>query len=65
MQQPEIKIYLQDIIISIDAIKTFTTGVSVYEDFIGNRMLYRATERELEIVAEAITRIKRIDENIS
>ena len=60
----EINKYLQDIITSIDSIKTYTFGIKKYEDFIANRMVYRAVERELEIMAEAITRINKIDNSI-
>lgn len=64
MQQPDVKKYLLDIIISIDGIKTYTAGITKFADFTANRVVYRAVERELEIIAEAITRIKNVDSSI-
>ncbi len=62
--QLKIKKYLQDIITSAESIKLFTKGITKYEDFISNKMMYRAVERELEIIAEAISRINKLDTSI-
>jgi len=64
MQQPDVKKYLLDIIISIDGIKTYTAGITKFDDFTTNRVVYRAVERELEIIAEAITRVKNVNSSI-
>ncbi|MCG9880085.1 MAG: DUF86 domain-containing protein [Bacteroidia bacterium] len=46
---------------SSKAIKSHTKGITSFVEFVGNRLVYRAVERELEIVAEALTKIR--DEN--
>ncbi len=67
MQHKETLKYLQDILSSIEAIETYTSDITSFEDFVSKRMAYRAVERESEIIAEAITRIKKtgIDVEIS
>ena len=62
--QLKIKKYLQDIITSAESIKLFTKGITKYEDFISNKMMYRAVERELEIIAETISRKNKLDTSI-
>ena len=59
MQLNEVAKYLQDILTSIESIETYTYDMKTFDSFILNRMAYRAVERELEIIAEAITRIKK------
>lgn len=51
--------YLQDILTSIEAIETYTKDIKTFDAFVSKRMAYRAVERELEIIAEAISRIKK------
>ena len=58
-QHKEVSKYLQDILTSIEAIETYTKETKTFEDFVSKRMVYRAVEREIEIIAEAITRIKK------
>lgn len=50
--------YLQDILTSIEAIERYTIETRSFDAFVSKRMVYRAVERELEIIAEAITRIR-------
>ena len=57
----EVAKYLQDILFSIEAIETYTHDIKTFDSFVSNRMAYRAVERELEIIAEAITRIKKTE----
>lgn len=61
MQHSTVAKYLQDILSSIEAIETYTTDIKTFDNFVSNRMAYRAVERELEIIAEAITRIKKTE----
>lgn len=61
MQRNEVAKYLQDILTSIEAIETYTYDIKTFDNFVSNRMAYRAVERELEIIAEAITRIKKTE----
>lgn len=64
MQRNEVAKYLQDILTSIEAIETYTLEIKTFDNFVSNRMAYRAVERELEIIAEAITRIKKTEIDI-
>lgn len=61
MLRNEVAKYLQDILTSIEAIETYTYEIKTFDNFVSNRMAYRAVERELEIIAEAITRIKKTE----
>lgn len=60
MPQLEVLKHLTDILNCIDDIKVHTLNISVYEKFVNNKTVYRAVEREIEIIAEAIYRIKKI-----
>jgi uncharacterized protein with HEPN domain len=51
-QHKEVSKYLQDILTSIEAIETYTKETKTFEDFVSKRMVYRAVEREIEIIAE-------------
>lgn len=59
MLHKEVAKYLQDILTSVEAIEQYTEGIKTFEDFTSKRMVYRAVERELEIIAEAISRINK------
>jgi uncharacterized protein with HEPN domain len=61
MQLNEVAKYLQDTLTSIESIETYTYDMKTFDSFILNRMANRAVERELEIIAEAITRIKKTE----
>ncbi|MCK4357384.1 MAG: DUF86 domain-containing protein [Candidatus Cloacimonetes bacterium] len=54
------RLYLEDIIASIEAIKIYTKDIN-YKEFVKDRKTYSATIRELEIVGEAVS---NISENI-
>jgi uncharacterized protein with HEPN domain len=64
MLHKEVAKYLQDILTSIEAIESYTIEIKTFDSFVSNRMAYRAVERELEIIAEAITRIKKTEIDI-
>ena len=56
-------VYLQDIIISIEAIEQYLSGISE-EDFIANQMIQDAVIRRFEIIGEAATQMtKEFKEN--
>ncbi len=61
----EIKKYLHDIKISIDAINDYLGEERNFYKFQNNRMLKKAVEREFEIIGEAMKRILAIDKNIN
>lgn len=52
----ENKLYLEDIIDSIIAIKDYTKNLS-YKNFASDRKTYSATIRELEIIGEAVSKL--------
>jgi uncharacterized protein with HEPN domain len=60
----EIKKYLLDIKTSINYINSYIEGKRVFAEFEQNRLLRMAIERELEIIGEAVSRIKVRDANL-
>lgn len=64
MQHKKVLIYLEDILESANAIVSHTAEIKMYEQFITNRLVYSAVERELTIIAEAINKIKGEKEQI-
>ena len=48
--------YVKDILAMIGEIESFTKNLS-YEDFIQSRVVYRAVERNFEIIGEAVKRL--------
>ena len=61
--KPRVAVLLVDILDSANAIKLHTNGTSTFAEFVNNRTVYRAVERELEIIAEAINKIKKEDKD--
>ena len=57
--------YLFDIKESIDSIESYLGNVRNFNDYLEDKMLRRAIEREFEITGEAMTRIDKIDADIS
>ena len=54
MRKRDIRLYLDDILDSAEAIKTYTAGLG-FDDFINDRKTYSATIREYIIIGEAIS----------
>lgn len=61
--QDKIKKYLFDVKQAIEEIESFIKG-KTYQDFTDGTLLQSAVERKLEIIGEALNRIKKIDESI-
>ncbi len=57
--------YLFDIRESIDSINSYLGAKRDFNEYLGNKMLRRAVEREFEIIGEAMTRIDKIDADIN
>lgn len=53
MQHKKVLIYLEDIFIAAKAILSHTQGITMYENFVSNRLVYSAVEREMIIIGEA------------
>ena len=61
----EVKKFLFDIKESIDSIETYLGDDRDFIEYQSNKMLRRAVEREFEIIGEAMTKLLKLDENIS
>ena len=59
----KIKKYAFDIQESINAIQNYIVGLN-YDDFLSQRMVRKAVEREFEIIGEAMNRINKIDPDV-
>jgi uncharacterized protein with HEPN domain len=57
----EVKKWIFDILTSIDSIQEYTLTIESLEAYQNNKLVKRAVERELEIIGEAVKRIKVID----
>jgi uncharacterized protein with HEPN domain len=60
----EVKKYLYDIIVSIEAINEYLGEKRNYYDYLNNKLLRRGIEREIEIIGEAMNKILHIDPKI-
>ncbi len=60
----EIKKFLYDIQVSIDSIEEYLGNEKEFQDYVSNKMLKRAVEREFEIIGEAMSHLQKIDPNI-
>ena len=59
----EIKKNFFDVLQSVEEIEEFIFGIS-YSDFLKDIKTQRAVERNLEIIGEALNRVKRLDHEI-
>ncbi len=59
----EVRKLLYDIMLASEDIINFTNGLD-YSDYLENKMVQRAVEREFEIIGEALNRIKRVSSKI-
>jgi len=60
----EIKKYLFDIQESIDSIQKYLGDKLDFKNYMADKMLRRAVEREFEIIGEAMSRIEKLDSTI-
>lgn len=61
----EINKYLFDILESIDSIEKYLGDKRDFKIYAADKMLRRATEREFEIIGEAISRIEKLDPTLN
>ena len=59
--KPEIKKYLFDVKVSINAVFEYLGDKRDFNEYLKNKMLRRAIEREIEIIGEAISRALKAD----
>ena len=62
--QYKIAKYLFDIQVSIYSIDSFIGENKDFNEYVKNKLLRRAVEREFQIIGEAITNLKKIDNEI-
>lgn len=60
----DIRMYLFDILNSIDSIFEYLGDKRSFKDYQSNKLLRRAVEREIEIIGEATNRLLRLDPTI-
>jgi uncharacterized protein with HEPN domain len=58
---PEVKIWLKDIEMSIKEIHEFFPAHGIYKDFKDDLKTRKAIERNIEIIGEAMRRIREVD----
>lgn len=64
--EDKIKKHLEDILIAINEIDAYFEALPKrYDEFLNNRLLRRAVERNIEIIGEAMSRILKSDNAIS
>ncbi len=63
--QYKIAKYLFDVSESINSIENYLGINKKFIDYSSNKLLRRAVERELEIIGEAISNLKKIDDSIN
>jgi uncharacterized protein with HEPN domain len=65
MKYRNISVWLEDILKAIEEIENFTAGINSYQQFIKNRVVVLATERDLEILAEALKKALQLNPLLS
>lgn len=55
----EVKKWLQDILDSIHSIEDYVGTPKIFEEYEKDKKLRRAVEREIEIIGEAVNRIRK------
>jgi uncharacterized protein with HEPN domain len=55
--KPEIKKHLYDVNVSINSIFEYLGNKRDFMEYLNNKLLRRAIEREIEIIGEAVNRI--------
>jgi uncharacterized protein with HEPN domain len=64
--KPEVKVWLYDILESIDEIESYLQGrPKVFREFENDIRTRRAVERNLEIIGEAVNRILKIEPGLN
>jgi uncharacterized protein with HEPN domain len=56
--------YLYDIQLSIESIESYIGNNRNFNEYLENKMLRRAVEREFEIIGEALNQINKIDNSL-
>ena len=63
MSKRDLRLYLDDILESIEAIEAYLTTIDSFEDFARDRKTYSATIREYIVIGEAVGRLMEVLED--
>ena len=61
---PDVRIWLKDIELSIREIHDFLSSIDTYTDFQNDLKTRKAVERNIEIIGEAMRRIREVEPDI-
>lgn len=64
MAYRSLSVWLEDVINAIEKINSYTADIANYEDYLSSSLIVDATERNLEIIAEAIKNAERLEPDI-
>ena len=65
MAYRDISVWLEDVLIAIERIKQHNSTINSYSDYIQSQLIIDATERNLEVIAEAIKNAIKINPDLS
>lgn len=65
MAYRDISVWLEDVLIAIERIKQHNSTINSYSDYIQSHLIIDATERNLEVIAEAIKNAIKINPDLS
>lgn len=65
MAYRDISVWLEDVLIAIERIKLHIHNINSYTEYIGSQLIIDATERNLEIIAEAIKNAIKLNPDLS
>jgi uncharacterized protein with HEPN domain len=64
MAYRNISVWLEDILIALEKIRKYTAGITSFEEYSKNFMVRDATERNLEIISEALKNAEKLQPSI-
>ena len=65
MEYRDVSVWLEDILTAIEKIKLYSDHFSSYADFVKSQITVDATERNLEIIAEALKNVMRLEPGLA
>jgi uncharacterized protein with HEPN domain len=65
MKYRNISVWLEDILKAIEEIESFTADITSYHQFLENRIIVLATERDFEIIAEALKKALQLNAQLT
>jgi len=65
MAYRDVSVWLEDIVMAIEKIKLYSNDITSYADFIKSPITIDATERNLEIIAEALKNAVKLEPGLA